>query len=150
MIRILVADDHPIVRAGLVALLEAEDDVEVVGTATTGVEAVEQALTKRPDVVLMDLRMPELDGDAATAQIRAGAPEVKVVILTTYESDDAILAGVEAGASGYLLKAAPEQELLAGVRAVAAGEVAQSEPQGPAEGPGAAQAWSPEGPRHGP
>ncbi|MAT19367.1 MAG: DNA-binding response regulator [Leifsonia sp.] len=124
MIRILVADDHPIVRAGLVALLEAEDDVEVVGTATTGVEAVEQALTKRPDVVLMDLRMPELDGDAATAQIRAGAPEVKVVILTTYESDDAILAGVEAGASGYLLKAAPEQELLAGVRAVAAGEVA--------------------------
>lgn len=124
MIRILVADDHPIVRAGLVALLEAESDLEVIGTATTGVEAVEIALAERPDVVLMDLRMPELDGDAATAEIRAVAPEVKVVILTTYESDDAILAGVEAGASGYLLKAAPEQELLAGVRAVAAGEVA--------------------------
>lgn len=124
MIRILVADDHPIVRAGLVGLLQAEDDIDVVGTATTGVEAVEQALAQRPDIVLMDLRMPELDGTAATAEIRAVAPEVKVVILTTYESDDAILSGVEAGASGYLLKAAPEQELLAGVRAVAAGEVA--------------------------
>ena len=78
MIRILVADDHPIVRAGLVALLEAEDDVEVVGTATTGVEAVEQALTKRPDVVLMDLRMPELDGDVGPDACDTGLSKAPV------------------------------------------------------------------------
>lgn len=124
MIRVVVADDHPIVRAGLVGLVGAADDIEVVGTAATGLEAVAVAAALAPDVVLMDLRMPELDGDQATARIVAARPETRVVILTTYESDDAILRAIEAGASGYLLKAAPEAELLAGVRAVAAGEVA--------------------------
>ena len=124
MIRVVIVDDHPIVRAGLVALVDAADDIEVVGTASTGLEAIDAAAALRPDIVLMDLRMPELDGDEATARIVAANPATRVVILTTYESDDAILTAIEAGASGYLLKAAPEAELLAGVRAVAAGEVA--------------------------
>jgi DNA-binding NarL/FixJ family response regulator len=124
VIRVVIADDHPVVRAGLVALLEAADDIEVVGTASTGLAAVDVAAAERPDVVLMDLRMPGIDGDEATARIVAANPETRVVILTTYESDDAILSAIEAGASGYLLKAAPEAELLTGVRAVAAGEVA--------------------------
>jgi DNA-binding NarL/FixJ family response regulator len=124
VIRVVIADDHPIVRAGLVALVEAAGDIEVVGTASTGLDAVDVAAAQRPDVVLMDLRMPGIDGDEATARIIAANPATRVVILTTYESDDAILSAIEAGASGYLLKAAPEAELLAGVRAVAAGEVA--------------------------
>ncbi|MEX1078136.1 MAG: response regulator transcription factor [Homoserinimonas sp.] len=124
MIRVLVADDHPIVRSGIVALLRAAADVEVIGEASTGTEAVALALDLQPDIVLMDLRMPGLDGDQATAQILARHPRVKVIILTTYESDDSILSAIEAGASGYLLKAAPEEEILAGIRSVARGEVA--------------------------
>jgi DNA-binding NarL/FixJ family response regulator len=123
-IRVLVADDHPIVRGGIVALLDSADDVEVVGQASTGTEAVASALLLAPDLVLMDLRMPGLDGDEATSQILAANPAIKVVILTTYESDASILTAIEAGASGYLLKAAPEAELLAGIRSVARGEVA--------------------------
>lgn len=124
MIRVVIVDDHPIVRAGLVALVGAATDIEVVGTGSTGLEAVAVAAAVKPDVVLMDLRMPDLDGDEATARILAANPQIRVVILTTYESDSAILSAIEAGASGYLLKASPEAELLAGVRAVAAGEVA--------------------------
>lgn len=124
MIRVVVADDHPVVRAGLVALLQDADDVEVVGQAADGESAVSTVLAERPDVVLMDLRMPGIDGDAATAQILAAEPGIRVLILTTYESDDQILAAIEAGATGYLLKAAPESEILAGVRATARGETA--------------------------
>ncbi|MBO9047150.1 response regulator transcription factor [Curtobacterium flaccumfaciens pv. flaccumfaciens] len=124
MIRVVVADDHPIVRSGIVALLQDADDVEVVGQASDGRAAVTVALAERPDVVLMDLRMPVLDGDAATAEILAADPGVRILILTTYESDDQILAAIEAGATGYLLKAAPESEILAGVRATARGETA--------------------------
>ena len=123
-IRTLVADDHPIVRAGLVALLDAAPDIEVVGTASSGERAIELAAELAPDVVLMDLRMAGIDGDEATARIVAGRAATRVIILTTYENDDAILSAISAGASGYLLKAAPEEELLAGIRAVAAGEVA--------------------------
>jgi DNA-binding NarL/FixJ family response regulator len=123
-IRALVVDDHPVVRAGLVALLDAAPDIQVVGTASSGEAAVELAAQLLPDVVLMDLRMAGIDGDEATAQILAAGHEARVIILTTYENDDAILRAISAGASGYLLKAAPEDELLAGVRAVAAGEVA--------------------------
>ena len=124
MIRVLVADDHPIVRGGIVALLAAEPDIDVVGEAVDGLEAVRLATELKPDIVLMDLRMPGIDGDEATAQILAVHPSTRVVILTTYESDSSILTAIEAGASGYLLKAAPQDEILAGIRSVARGEVA--------------------------
>ncbi len=120
----LVADDHPVVRGGMVALIDAADGMTVVGVADDGPSAVDRALDVRPDVVVIDLRMPGFGGEEATARILARAPEVRVVVLTTYENDDAILAAIEAGASGYLLKAAPEEEILAGIRAVARGEVA--------------------------
>lgn len=123
-IRVLVADDHPIVRSGIVALLQTADDITVVGEAVNGANAVELAIALRPDLVLMDLRMPLLDGDAATAQILAAAPGIRIIVLTTYETDDSILTAIEAGASGYLLKAAPQEEILAGIRSVARGEVA--------------------------
>lgn len=124
MIRVLIVDDHPIVRAGLSGLVDSASDLVVVGTAATGEEALAVVADAAPDVVLMDLRMPGIDGDEATARILASHPDTRVVILTTYETDDAILSAIGAGASGYLLKAAPEEELLAGIRAVAAGEVA--------------------------
>lgn len=126
MIRVLVADDHAVVRAGIVALLADEPDIEVVGEAVDGVEAVSLAAELTPDLVVMDVRMPRLTGDEATARILAETPGVRVLVLTTYESDASILAAIEAGASGYLLKAAPADELLAGVRSVSAGEVALS------------------------
>ncbi|GAB3605220.1 response regulator transcription factor [Conyzicola nivalis] len=124
MIRVLVADDHPVVRGGIVALLAAADDIEVVGEASNGREAVDLALALTPELVLMDLRMPELDGDEATALILQASPAIRVVVLTTYETDASILTAIEAGASGYLLKAAPQEEILAGIRSVARGEVA--------------------------
>lgn len=124
MIRVLVADDHPIVRGGIVALLESADDLTVVGEASTGLQAVELALEHEPDIVLMDLQMPELGGAEATARILERCPDIRVIVLTTYESDSAILTAIEAGASGYLLKAAPAGEILAGIRSVAAGDVA--------------------------
>jgi DNA-binding NarL/FixJ family response regulator len=124
MIHVVVADDHPIVRSGIVGLLSSADDIKVVGEAGDGAEAVALATQLSPDVVLMDLRMPGLGGAEATAQILAARPEVRVVILTTYESDENILTAIEAGASGYLLKAAPQEEILAGLRSVARGEVA--------------------------
>lgn len=123
-IRVLVADDHPIVRSGLVALLTSASGIEVVGEAATGLEAVEVALRLEPDLVLMDLRMPGLGGDEATARILAAKPGIRIIILTTYETDASILTAIEAGASGYLLKAAPQEEILAGIRSVARGEVA--------------------------
>lgn len=122
MIRVLVADDHPIVRSGIVGLLAAAEGIEVVGEAADGREAVDRAAALSPDVVLMDLRMPNLDGVAATAQILAATPGVRVLILTTYETDDQILGAIEAGASGYLLKAAPQAEIIEGVRSVAGGQ----------------------------
>ena len=124
MIRVLIADDHPAYRRGLQLMLHDVDDIEIAGEAETGLRAVELATALVPHVVVMDLRMPDLDGDEATARILAAVPSTRVVILTTYETDDAILRAIGAGASGYLLKAAPEDELLAGIRAVAAGEVA--------------------------
>jgi DNA-binding NarL/FixJ family response regulator len=122
MIRVLVADDHPIVRGGIVSLLGAAADIEVVGEAADGAAAVLLAEQLRPDLVLMDLRMPHLDGAAATAAILAHNPAVRVLILTTYETDDQILGAIAAGASGYLLKAAPQAEIIEGVRSVAGGQ----------------------------
>ncbi|MDJ0323445.1 response regulator transcription factor [Cryobacterium sp. PH31-AA6] len=122
MIRVLVADDHPIVRGGIALLLGAADDIVVVGEAADGEEAVTLAAALRPDVVLMDLRMPRVDGVEATQRILAAHDATRVLILTTYESDDQILGAIAAGASGYLLKAAPQAEIIEGVRAVAGGQ----------------------------
>jgi DNA-binding NarL/FixJ family response regulator len=129
VIRLLVVDDHPIVRAGLVAVLAEEPGLEIVGEAADGDEAVRIAAETHPDVVLMDLRMPGVDGVAATARLaagEAGTPAPRVLILTTYETDEQILAAVEAGAGGYLLKAAPRAEIVAAIRSVAAGQSALS------------------------
>ena len=121
-IRVLIADDHPVVRAGLKGLLDGAADFEVVGEASDGLEAVARTAELSPDVVLMDLRMPNLDGVAAIRRIRAADPEARVLVLTTYDSDADILPAIEAGATGYLLKAAPRDELFDAVRRVAAGE----------------------------
>ncbi|MFT2750151.1 response regulator [Clavibacter sp. Sh2036] len=125
MIRIVIADDHPVVRAGLHAVLDVVDDIDVVGEASTPDEAVELAASLVPDLVLMDLRFgQERTGADATRQIRAVEAAPYVLVLTNYDSDGDILGAVEAGASGYLLKDAPPAELLAAVRAAAAGESA--------------------------
>lgn len=120
--RVVVVDDHPVVRAGLVGLLAGEDDVEVVGEAADGAQALEVVAAVSPDVVLMDLRMPVLDGATATGRLLAANPGVRVVVLTTYESDADILRAVEAGAAGYLLKDASRADLIAAIRAAARGE----------------------------
>ncbi|WP_404434163.1 response regulator transcription factor [Microbacterium lacus] len=125
MIRLLIVDDHPVVRTGLAVMLSDEPGFEVVAEASDGEQAVRVAAATRPDVVLMDLRMPGVGGVEATARITA-AGDAKVLILTTYETDDQILAAIEAGASGYLLKAAPQAEIVAGIRSVAAGQSALS------------------------
>lgn len=121
-IRILIADDHPVVRTGLRGMLAGEPAFAVVGEAADGAEAVLLAGRLQPAVVLMDLRMPALDGVAATARIRGELPTVQVLILTTYDSDADIVRAIEAGATGYLLKDAPRDELFRAVRAAARGE----------------------------
>jgi DNA-binding NarL/FixJ family response regulator len=121
-VRVVVADDHPIVRDGLRALLTSIPDVELVGEATTGREAVRSAVTDRPDVIVMDLRMPDLDGAAATAEICRVAPDVAVLVLTMLDDDDSVFAAMRAGARGYLVKGASQQEIVRAITAVAAGE----------------------------
>ena len=120
-IRILVVDDHPVVRAGMVAMLSEVPDLDVVAEASHGAEAVVAVQQHRVDVVLMDLRMPVLDGVAATAAIRGLANPPRVLILTTYDTDADIVRAVEAGASGYLLKDAPVEVLIEAIRSAAAG-----------------------------
>ncbi|MET0492873.1 MAG: response regulator transcription factor [Actinoplanes sp.] len=122
MIRILLVDDHPVVRHGLRGMLESEPDLTVVGEASSGDEGVLRAAELRPDLVLMDLRMPDGDGVQATGRILAQTPGVRVVVLTTYESDRDILRAIEAGAGGFLLKDATPAELAEAVRAAARGE----------------------------
>lgn len=122
MIRILLVDDHPVVRMGLRGMLDAEPGLTVIGEASSGDAGVTLALAERPDIVLMDLRMPDGDGVEATGRILAAAPDLRVMVLTTYESDRDILRAIEAGASGYLLKDATPAELADAVRAAARGE----------------------------
>ncbi|WP_409184766.1 response regulator [Amycolatopsis sp. VS8301801F10] len=122
MITIMLVDDHPVVREGLRGMLEAEDDLTVVGEAGSGAEAVALDRVKQPDVVLMDLRMPGLDGVGAIHAILKEAPARRIVVLTTYETDADILRAVEAGASGYLLKDASRAELANAIRAAHRGE----------------------------
>ena len=124
MIRVMLADDHPVVREGLRGMLAAERDIEVVAQAASGAEAIAMAARYQPDVVLMDLRMPGGDGVEATTAILGAAPGVRVVVLTTYETDADIVRAVEAGAVGYLLKDTPIADLANAIRAAARGETA--------------------------
>jgi DNA-binding NarL/FixJ family response regulator len=122
MTRVLIADDDDLMRAGLVELLTADAAIEIVGQAATGRQAVEQTRRVAPDVVLMDVRMPDLDGIAATRELTRTAPGAKVLILTTFEQDDYIFGALHAGASGFLLKRARPEQLIAAVHTIAAGE----------------------------
>jgi DNA-binding NarL/FixJ family response regulator len=121
-IRLIIVDDHPVVRTGLQGMLAGQPDFEVMGEATTGADAIEMVAQLQPDVVLMDLQMPEMDGVTATAEIKSQYPGTHVLILTTYDTDADILRAVEAGATGYLLKDAPREELFHAVRAAAQGK----------------------------
>jgi DNA-binding NarL/FixJ family response regulator len=121
-VRVLIADDHPVVREGLVTMLSRENDIEVVGEAQNGKVAIDKARELRPDIVLMDLRMPEVDGIEAMRRIKADNPQVKFIVLTTYDNDEYIFKGIEAGARAYLLKDAPRSELFKAIRAVYKGE----------------------------
>ncbi|WP_315560842.1 response regulator transcription factor [Actinomyces gerencseriae] len=120
-VRLLIVDDHPVVRSGLVGMLDSAVDIDVVGQAVDGAAAVELAGELAPDVVLMDLRMPGMDGVEATRRILAVSDPPRVVVLTTYDTDGDILPAVEAGAIGYLLKDSPREDILAAVRAAAVG-----------------------------
>jgi len=119
---VLIADDDDLMRAGLIELLTADPDIEIIGQASTGQEAVDLARRLSPDVVLMDVRMPDLDGIAATRGLSRAAPDVRVLILTTFEQDDYIFGALRAGASGFLLKRTRPEDLIAAVHTVAAGD----------------------------
>jgi DNA-binding NarL/FixJ family response regulator len=119
---VLLVDDHPVVREGLRGMIDAEHDLTVVGEAGSGAEAIALAESLRPDVILMDLRMPDVDGVTATERILAALPRTRIVVVTTYESDSDILRAVEAGAAGYLLKDASRAELAEAVRDAARGK----------------------------
>jgi DNA-binding NarL/FixJ family response regulator len=122
MIRIVIADDHPVVRNGLRGAVASEPDIEVCAEASNGREAVERAVRETADVVLMDLRMPEMDGVQAIASLRERAPHIRVLVLTTFDSETDVLPAIEAGATGYLLKDVATEELLRAIRAAHRGE----------------------------
>lgn len=122
-IRVIIADDHPVVRRGMGALLASIPGVQVVGEAADGAAAVREAQLTRPDVVVMDLRMPVLDGVEATRRVTTAVPDTAVLVLTMYEDDEAVFAAIRAGARGYLLKGAGQEEILAAIRSVVAGQL---------------------------
>lgn len=122
MTRVLIADDDHLMRAGLAELLSYDDGIAVVGQAATGRQAIEQARTLVPDVVLMDIRMPDMDGITATQQLTQTLPDVKVLVLTTFEQDDYIFGALRAGASGFLLKRTRPEDLIAAVHTIAGGD----------------------------
>ena len=121
-VRVIVVDDDPLVRAGLKMILDSSSELEVVGEAADGIEAVPAVRTHRPDVVLMDIRMPIMDGLAATAAVRALPHAPKVIVLTTFDLDDYVFRALQAGAAGFLLKDTPPRELISGILVVAAGD----------------------------
>ena len=121
-IRVVIADDQQLIRDGFVMILTAEPDIEVVGEASTGIEAVTISRELEPDVVLMDIRMPELDGIEATRRILTHQPNTRVLILTTFDLDEYVYDALRSGASGFLLKDAPKHQLIAGIRTVGEGD----------------------------
>ena len=121
-IRVLIVDDHELIRRGMRMVLDAEDDMKVVGEAASGAEAVHMAGDLRPDVILMDIRMPEMDGIEATRRIVRGTPSSRVLVLTTFDLDEYAFGSLRAGASGFLLKNTPPAQLTAAIRAIAAGD----------------------------
>jgi RNA polymerase sigma factor (sigma-70 family) len=121
-VRVLIVDDDDLMRAGLRSVLASDDTIEVVGESADGRAAIASARSYRPDVVLMDIRMPELDGISATRDLLAGAPDAKVVVLTTFEDDEYVFGALAAGASGFLLKRTRPEELIAGIHTIAAGD----------------------------
>ncbi|MBA2693902.1 MAG: response regulator transcription factor [Rubrobacter sp.] len=121
-VKILITDDHPVVRTGIRGMISGEPDFEVVGEAVNGNEAVELTAKLHPDVVLMDLRMPTMDGVEATGKIKETHPDTQILVLTTYESDADILRAIETGATGYLLKDTPKEDLFTAIRVAAKGE----------------------------
>jgi len=122
-IRVLIADDHPLFRDGLTAMLQAGEDTELTGAATDGVQAVELALHSQPDVVVMDLHMPGMDGIEATRRIVADSPHIAVLVLTMFDDDESVFSALRAGARGYLLKGADQEQILRAVYAAANGEI---------------------------
>lgn len=121
-IRVLIADDHPLIREGLNSLLERQEDLDVVGVANSGPDAISQAQELEPDVILMDIRMPEIDGVEATRRIRQESPHIRVIILTVYEDDASIFSAIKAGACGYILKDVDTDQLTDSIRRAARGE----------------------------
>ncbi len=121
MIRVLIADDHPIVREGFGAIVNAESDIQVVAQASNGIEALEQAANANPDVALMDLRMPQMGGAEAIRRLRQVNPNLRAIVLTTYDDDEAIYEAIRAGARGYLLKDVRPRDLIRAIRRVNAG-----------------------------
>jgi len=122
-IRVLIADDHPLFRDGLTAMLQADDDTELTGAATDGLQAVELALHSQPDVVVMDLHMPGMDGIEATRRIVADSPHIAVLVLTMFDDDESVFSALRAGARGYLLKGADQEQIRRAVTAAANGEI---------------------------
>jgi DNA-binding NarL/FixJ family response regulator len=122
-IRVLIADDHPLFRDGLTAMLQADDDTELTGAATDGLQAVELALHSQPDVVVMDLHMPGMDGIEATRRIVADSPHIAVLVLTMFDDDESVFSALRAGARGYLLKGADQEQIRRAVSAAANGEI---------------------------
>ena len=122
-IRVLIADDHPLFRDGLIAMLQADDDTELTGAATDGLQAVELALHSQPDVVVMDLHMPGMDGIEATRRIVADSPHIAVLVLTMFDDDESVFSALRAGARGYLLKGADRDQIRRAICAAAGGEI---------------------------
>ncbi len=121
-VRVVLADDHPVVRDGLAALLSSVAGIDVVGTAATGRQAVRTVVTLRPDVLVLDIQMPELDGVGVARELARAAPDVAVLVLTMFDDDDSVFAALRAGAAGYVLKGAAQDEIVRAIHAVAAGE----------------------------